>query len=168
MRYGPGVRHLVLILLILACKKAEPVVESTPSKPTAAPVSAAAAWVEADPKASLSDQIVAQLAAAKDSGKKPFAYLHASWCEPCVEIEKTRQVDAKMKAAFAPAHIIAIDIDKVDPKQIEALGMKATVIPIFYRLDASGRATGDSISGGAWGDNIPDNMAPPLTAFFSR
>jgi thiol:disulfide interchange protein len=171
------VRHLVLILLILgfvACKKAEPKVEptSSTSPPTAPAATAAApvasAWVEADPAKSLSDQLVAQLAAARQSGKKAYAYLHAAWCEPCVQIEKTRGVDPKMKAAFAPAYIIAIDIDKVDAKQVEALGMKGSVIPIFYRLDASGRATGDSIDGGAWGDNIPDNMAPPLAAFFAK
>jgi thiol:disulfide interchange protein len=167
------VRHFILILLLLAfvaCKKAEPTVESRTATPTltAPAATVASAWVEADPTKSLSDQIVAQLAAAQQRGKKAYAYLHASWCEPCVEIEKTRTVDARMQAAFAPAHIIAIDIDKVDAKQVEALGMKGSVIPIFYRLDASGRATGDSIDGGAWGDNTPDNMAPPLTAFFSK
>lgn len=167
MRYGPGVRHLVLILAVAACKKADPPAEPpAPAKPAAAPV--ASAWVETDPTKSLSDQIVAELAVAKQHDKKPFAYLHADWCEPCVAIAKTRATDPKMKAAFAPAHVIGIDIDKVDGKQIEALGMKSTVIPIFYRLDDSGRATADAIDGGAWGDNTPENMAPPLTAFFAK
>ena len=73
-----------------------------------------------------------------------------------------------MAAAFAPAHIIAIDADAFDSKQIEAAGMKLVVLPIFYRLDDKAHPTGDSIDGGAWGDNIPDNMAPPLAAFFAK
>jgi hypothetical protein len=39
---------------------------------------------------------------------------------------------------------------------------------VFFKLDASGKPTGDRIDGGAWGDNVPENMAPPLKAFFAK
>ena len=164
-------RRLALILLLVACKKAEQPsateAPTTAAKPAAQATTANVGWVEADPAKPLDATIAEQTALAIKAGKKPVAYLHASWCPPCVEIEKTKSTP-KMAAAFAPAHIIAIDVDAVDAKQIEAAGMKLVVLPIFYRLDDKGRPTGDSIDGGAWGDNIPDNMAPPLTAFFAK
>lgn len=39
-------------------------------------------------------------------------------------------------------------------------------IPVIFALDRDGKPTEDMIDGGAWGDNIPQNMAPPLKAFF--
>lgn len=155
---------LALGLSLVACKKAE---NSTPDN-GAAPAAADSAWVVIDAKQPLEPQLAAQATAALKAGHKPTAYLHAEWCPPCKAIDKTRLTDASMKAAFAPAHIISIDIDAADPKQLEALKLGAEAIPAFYRLDASGHVTGDKIDGGAWGDNIPENMAPPLTAFFAK
>ena len=51
---------------------------------------------------------------------------------------------------------------------LASLAMSPNAIPVFYKLDANGKPTGDKIDGGAWGDNIPDNMAPPLKAFFAK
>ncbi|MDQ3337464.1 MAG: hypothetical protein M4D80_20060 [Myxococcota bacterium] len=152
-------RALYVLMFLVACSRAEP--------ERAAPITAAA-WFEADPEKSLGATLAEQAQIAVKNGKKPHAYLHAAWCPPCVEIEKTRGTNPKMRAAFAGVHIIAIDVDDIDVKQIEAAGMKAVVIPIFYRLDDKGVPTGTSLDGGAWGDNVPDNMAPPLTAYFSK
>lgn len=147
-------------MFLVACNKAEPERAATPTTP--------AAWFDADPDKPLAATLAEQAQIAAKNGKKPHAYLHAEWCPPCKEIEKTRGANPKMRTAFAGVHIISIDVDEVDIKQIEAAGMKAAVIPIFYRLDDKGVPIGTSIDGGAWGDNIPDNMAPPLTAYFSK
>jgi thiol:disulfide interchange protein len=161
-------RMLLVALLFAGCKKesteAKPASESAPA---AAKVTATASgWVDADP-ATLAETLSQQAAAASKAGKKPFAYLHADWCGPCNAIEKTKG-DPKMVAAFANTHIITIDVDRADAKALAALGMSGSVIPVFYRLDDSGKVTGAKIDGGAWGDNIPDNMAPPLAAFFAQ
>ena len=155
--YRGGVRPLYLILVVLGCSKTEP----ARSVPTGG-------WVEVDPDKPLAAQLAAEAKAAAKSGKKPHAYLHAAWCPPCVEIEKTRLVDPTMQAAFATTHIIAIDVDDIDVQQLTAAGMNTKVIPIFYRLDDKGVPVGTSIDGGAWGDNIPAKMAPPLTAYFTK
>ncbi len=34
-------------------------------------------------------------------------------------------------------------------------------------VDDWGKTKGPTINGGAWGDNVPKNMAPPLTKFFA-
>jgi hypothetical protein len=41
------------------------------------------------------------------------------------------------------------------------------VVPVFHVLCADGRASGPTINGGAWGDNIPEEMGQPLKKFFS-
>jgi hypothetical protein len=45
--------------------------------------------------------------------------------------------------------------------------MKGSPIPAFFRLDAEGKPVA-RIDGGAWAENIPKNMAPPLKTFFNE
>ena len=68
-----------------------------------------------------------------------------------------------MVDAFQGTYIIQADVDSwgFPPR-----GWDFTGIPVFFALDASGNPTGETIDGGAWGENIPENMAPPLKAFF--
>ncbi len=96
-----------------------------------------------------------------------MVYLSAGWCGPCVAIKKYRS-EPKMRDAFVGVAIIELDVDEWKAADLAALGMKSTTIPVFYFVDKDGKSTGKSIDGGAWGDNIPKNMAPPLKAFFSQ
>jgi hypothetical protein len=166
------VRSLLAIVVLAACTKSDPPADRLASKTPgpAAPAKSAsvAGWIELDTKQPLVPQLARESAAAIAAGKKPHAYLHADWCDPCVAIENTRATDERMKQAFASTHILAIDIDVADPKEMSALGLASSSIPVFYRLGPDGKPTGDRIDGGAWGDNIPENMAPPLTAFFAK
>jgi hypothetical protein len=68
-----------------------------------------------------------------------------------------------MVDAFAGTYIIQADVDDwgFPPK-----GWSFDAIPIFYGLDPDGKPTRQVIDGNAWGDNIPENMAPPLKTFF--
>ena len=165
----------VLVVLVLAAVvgcKSKPA--DSPPAPTAKPAAAAPAaapqqdWATVAAGAGLDNSLATFAAAALASGKKPFVYLHAEWCPPCKAIEATRTTDPKMIEAFHGTAIATIDIDAADPKALEAQGLQTSTIPVFYRLDKEGHPTGDRIDGGAWGDNIPENMAPPLKAFFSK
>jgi hypothetical protein len=165
----------LLVMFPLACKKSQdppppspkptPTETETETGPTAGH-GTNAGWTEASPSAALTDTLRREAARAIARNTQPYAYLHADWCEPCVAIANTRD-DPKMRAAFAGTHIIGVDIDRVEPAQLEAAGLRGSVIPIFYRLDPQGRPNGPTIDGGAWGENVPDNMAPPLAAFFA-
>ncbi|APR88180.1 hypothetical protein A7982_13529 [Minicystis rosea] len=106
----------------------------------------------------------AEAAKAKAMGLKPYVEFWASWCGPCMAIKKNLD-EPRMKAAFKGAYIIELNADEWSNK-LSGTGMSAGVIPIFYQLDDEGKATGKKIDGGAWGDNIPANMAPPLDKFF--
>jgi len=164
-------KRVLLVLAIAACSKT-----SDPSKapPATAPAATAPTargdlgWHEVDAKQPLADSLAAFTHDANAAGLKPFAYLHASWCGPCKAIEKTHAADAQMTDAFKGTAIALIDIDAADAKALSAQGLDTQAIPVFFRLDASGKPTGDKIDGGAWGDNVPENMAPPLKAFFAK
>jgi len=101
---------------------------------------------------------------AKQKGLVPYVELWATWCGPCLAIKKSMN-DPRMKAAFKGAYIVQMDVDAWGSK-LDGTGFSSSVIPIFYALDAEGKPSGRKIDGGAWGDNIPENMAPPLDKFF--
>jgi hypothetical protein len=171
-------KRVLLVVLIAACTKAggekngqgavvvvakDDVAYAAP-KTVPKPPTGELAWKVVDGPEALA-------AFARDAGAanlKPYAYLHAEWCGPCKAIEKTHAADPQMVDAFKGTAIALIDIDKVDSKVLAAAGMDAAAIPVFFKLDASGKPTGDRIDGGAWGDNVPENMAPPLKAFFAK
>ncbi len=70
-----------------------------------------------------------------------------------------------MVDAFDGIYLIRLDVDEWGWENLPEFG-DVPAIPVFFRLDANGHPTGDQIDGGAWGENIPENMAPPLKEFF--
>ena len=73
-----------------------------------------------------------------------------------------------MVEAFDGIYLICIDVDEwgwgvpgTDFPSVEG-------IPIFYRLDGSGRYTGDWIDGNAWGENTPENIARAMRPWLQR
>jgi thiol-disulfide isomerase/thioredoxin len=108
-----------------------------------------------------------EVAAAIESGRKPFAELVAKWCGPCRALDASL-TDPAMVDAFRGTAIFKLDIDEWHAR-LGAVGLPDDQpVPGFYRLDNTGRATSVKIDGEAWGADIPKNMAPPLKAFFSR
>ena len=69
-----------------------------------------------------------------------------------------------MLEAFSGVYLIRLDVDEWG--WITDHGFNVEAIPVFYKLDADGKPNGEVIDGNAWGENIPENMAPPLDAFF--
>jgi thiol-disulfide isomerase/thioredoxin len=105
-----------------------------------------------------------EVANARKEGKVPFVQMTAEWCGPCKALRAFMN-DPLMTDAFAGTYIIRLDLDEW-MKQLEPVGLKSDAIPIFFALDQAGRPKGPKIDGGAWGEDIPRNMAPPLLKFF--
>jgi hypothetical protein len=147
--------------LTVACSKTEAKVEPVGS-------GANATFVEVRVHPSGSEALSAVLAReAKKAGEKnlrPFVEIGASWCEPCRAIESAMD-EPSMKTAFAGTYVIHLDASEWGG-ELGKVGLGSAQIPVFFALDASGKATGRRIDGSAWGESIPDNVAPKLWVFF--
>ena len=105
---------------------------------------------------------------AKKLQQKPYAYFYADWCGPCKALRKSLDDrNPLMMDAFRGTYIIQLDADTWG-KRPEAKPFAVKAIPVLFELDKNGRPTGNKIDGGAWGEDIPVNMAPPLKAFFQK
>lgn len=114
--------------------------------------------------ATLDSILKAEVQKAKEQGRHPYVEFYADWCPPCIALRKSLS-DERMVNAFSGTYIIQLDLDEWENELPEA-GFDVPGIPIFFELDQDGNPTGRTISGGAWGEDIPENMAPPLKEFF--
>jgi hypothetical protein len=112
----------------------------------------------------LGEQLAAWSERAIAAGRVPCVYLTAVWCPANGKLEKAL-IDTRMQRALREIEAASFDID-VWGDQLTAAGFPIASVPAFFVLDAGGRPTGVSITGAAWKDDIPENMAPPLAAFF--
>jgi hypothetical protein len=76
--------------------------------------------------------------------------------------------DPQMMEAFAGVYLLRVDIDEWSDAEMMNAGFDFSVIPIFFRLDAEGRPTGDVIDGGAWGPDTYENIASTMGPWFHQ
>ena len=114
----------------------------------------------------LQSLVKAEVAKARGRRLKPIVYVGAGWCEPCRAIH-AHQRDPRMVDAFKGTYVIELDMDDWGAGDMGALGYETKAIPVFMVVGDDASARGPKIDGGAWGDNIPENMAPPLKRFFA-
>jgi hypothetical protein len=72
-----------------------------------------------------------------------------------------------MLRAFSSVYLVQLDTD-VWGWGVPEAGFEFPAIPVFFRLDADGNPTGDSIDGGAWGEDNYVNIAATMEAWFAR
>ena len=112
----------------------------------------------------LGDLLKSEVQKARELGQKPYVEFYADWCPPCNALRENLG-DERMVDAFIGTYIIQLDTDQWK-RQLSGTGFAVPGIPMFFEIDAEGKPTGRTINGGAWGEDIPENMAPPLKAFF--
>lgn len=113
----------------------------------------------------LSSQLAAEAQKAKSLGLAPFIEFDATWCPPCIAInDSIRDEDPLTTKAFAGIYLIRADVDEWGWGDGKEFNFQA--IPIYYKLNDDGTPTGAVIDGGAWNEDIPENFAPVLDAFF--
>jgi hypothetical protein len=116
-------------------------------------------------KGTLEALLQREVAAAAEQGRVPFVQITAEWCGPCKALRASLG-DPLMRDAFAGTYVIQLDSDAWG-RELKSAGFDHPAIPVFYAVDARARPTGAKIDGGAWGEDIPRNMAPPLKRFFT-
>ncbi len=113
----------------------------------------------------LADLLLAEAQKAKLKELTPFVEFYADWCGPCKALSKSLG-DPRMIEAFTGTYIIRLNVDDWQEAALKA-GFEVKGIPAFFAIDEAGKPTGRTITGAAWGEDIPENMAPPLKAFFT-
>jgi thiol-disulfide isomerase/thioredoxin len=104
---------------------------------------------------------------AVTQGLIPIAEFDATWCPPCQAIDKAIASKNKlMMDAYSGTYIIKLDTDEWGWKNGKVKNFRFDGIPVYFKLDEKGHQTGDVIDGGAWGEDIPENIAPVMDKFF--
>jgi len=149
------------------CKRDDAHAQAVAFQPlTSSVATVSAAGIRLKPaQGDLAKLVPTEAATARAKNLKPFVEVRADWCGPCRELEAS-MTDPLMVDAFAGTYIITLDADDWDAKQFASAGLDPRAIPVFFALDDQGKPTGRKINGGAWAENVPANMAPPLKAFF--
>jgi len=101
---------------------------------------------------------------AAQLGRSPCVEFSADWCPPCVALADSLAVP-RMVEAFRGTYIVWLDYDEWKDL-LSGTGFTVIGVPTFFELDGAGAPTGRLITGAAWGEDIPENMAPPLREFF--
>ena len=100
-------------------------------------------------------------------GQMLVAEFDATWCPPCQAIDEAIQEENElMLNAYSDTYIIKLDVDEWGWGDSRLHDFQFDAIPVYFKLDAEGRQTGKVIDGGAWGADIPENIAPVMGAFF--
>ena len=107
----------------------------------------------------------AKKAAALD--QIPVVEFDATWCPPCQAIDKAiKAKNELMLNAYAGTYIIKLDVDEWGWGDSRLHSFEFSAIPVYFKLDSEGNQTGEVIDGGAWGEDIPENIAPVMDNFF--
>jgi thiol:disulfide interchange protein len=170
-RASPGLVAIATAIALLACNRltalttgdGQTAVLPTPEDVSPAPDEFTIVRFETA-EGQLESILKAEAQKAQQLGRAPFVEFYADWCGPCIELRDSLN-DPRMVDAFSGTYIIQLNLDAWQDK-LSGTGFNVLAIPVFFEIDSEGKPTGRTITGGAWGDNIPENMAPPLKSFF--
>ena len=100
-------------------------------------------------------------------GQMPVVEFDATWCPPCQAIDSAiKEENELMLNAYADTYIIKLDVDEWGWGDSSLHDFQFNGIPVYFKLDAQGHQTGEVVDANAWGENIPENMAPVMDDFF--
>jgi hypothetical protein len=116
------------------------------------------------PQGDLNALLTVHAERAAELDRRPFVEFTAEWCPSCVLLEQSLE-DERMTEAFRGIYIIRLDIDEWKSR-LARTDFIVVGVPAFFEVDGDGQPTGRTLTGAAWGPDVPENMAPVLQEFF--
>ncbi|HLC02000.1 MAG TPA: hypothetical protein VJK02_03105 [Anaerolineales bacterium] len=113
----------------------------------------------------LAGLLAAHAARAIEMGRRPFVEVSAEWCPSCVALDNSL-TDDLMVDAFEGTYLVRLDIDEWSSR-LPGTGFRVLGVPTFFEVGEDGMPTGRVLTGAAWGEDIPENMAPCLKEFYN-
>lgn len=175
---------LFLPVIVLACNILSPAQEAMPTQP-AIPTDKPVETVPLPPAEELEEttgftivrlhpgdgdlqaMLKEEAQKATSQGRMPVVEFDAKWCPPCQAIDKwIKSKDPLMMNAYDGTYIIKLDVDEWEWDDGRVQNFAFDAIPVYFKLDSEGKQTGEVIDGSAWGEDIPENIAPPMDKFF--
>ncbi len=100
-------------------------------------------------------------------GQIPVVEFDATWCPPCLAIDAALESKNElMLNAYYGTYLIKLDVDEWGWNNGRVHDFRFDAIPVYFKLDEQGLQTGEVIDGSAWGEDIPENIAPVMDKFF--
>jgi thiol-disulfide isomerase/thioredoxin len=111
--------------------------------------------------------LAAEAQKAVELDRMPVVEFDATWCPPCRAIDEGLKTENElMLAAYNGTYIVKLDVDEWGWNGRSVQDFRFDGIPVYFKLDAQGQQTGEVIDGGAWNEDIPENIAPVMDEFF--
>lgn len=80
-----------------------------------------------------------EVGVAKSFEMRPFLYVHAPWCPPCVRFERSL-AEPEMQRALTKVYLIRASVDHFSDFDFQSIGMRVAEIPAIIALDRRGMA----------------------------
>jgi len=176
MKMSRKIIIVVIPIIILACNFLFPTRESTAQEtPIREPIETNSPQEQSGftvvrlhpADGDLQDMLSVEAQKAYALGQMPIVEFDATWCPPCQAIDAAfKAKNQLMLKAYDGTYIIKLDVDEWKWKENRIQNFEFEFIPVYFKLDEQGNQTGESIDGGAWGEDIPENIAPVMDKFF--
>lgn len=140
-----------LLLLVAACESASP---PASAPPTTGRVELVAAPANGD----LATYVAGEIGRGARDHVPVLVYVGATWCKPCREFHAAAEA-GRLDAALGPLRLLEFDLDR-DDVYLKAAGYTSTLVPLFARAGADGKAIGKQIEGVKQGRDYVEQLTP--------
>ncbi len=161
------VRSSIALVVLVACSRddAREVRGSAAGSPPPTAPAAATGHVEiidAPATGDVASYVAGELGIAARDKLPVLVYVGATWCEPCRDFHAAAD-RGELDPQLGALRLLEFDLDR-DADRLEAAGYKSSLVPLFAKPGADGRASGQQTDGVKTGGRYVEQLVPRVKA----